>query len=88
MSLAELRKSLATKKKIIFGSKRCIKELVKGRVKRIFLASDAGEVKNKIKEYAKLSDTKLDIIELNKTKKEVQEITKKPFPTSVISVIR
>ncbi len=88
MSLAELRKSLATKKKIIFGSKRCIKELVKGRVKRIFLASDAGEVKNKIKEYAKLSDTKLDIIELNKTKKEVQEITKKPFPASVISVMR
>lgn len=88
MSLAELRKSLTAKKKIIFGSKRCIKELSRGRVKCIFLTSDAGEIKNKIEEYAKLSKVKVDIINLNKTKKEVQEVTKKPFAASVITVMR
>jgi len=88
MSLAELKKSLAAKRKIIFGSKRCIKELSKGKVERIFLVSDAGEIKNKIEEYAKLSKIKVEIINLNKTKKEVQEITKKPFAISVIAVMR
>lgn len=88
MSLAELKKSLDAKRKIIFGSKRCIKELNKGKVERIFLASDAGEIKNKIEEYAKLSKIKVEIINLNKTKKEVQEITKRPFFVSVIAVMR
>jgi len=88
MSLAELKKSLAEKKRIIFGSKRCVKELTRGKVEKIFLASDAGEIKNKIEEYAKLSKTKVEIINLNKTKKEMQEITKRPFTASVIAVMR
>lgn len=88
MSLVELRKDLTLNKKIIFGSKRCLKELSKGRIERIFLASDAGEVKNKIEEYAKLSNIKVEVISLDKTKKEIQEITKKPFNTAVIAVMK
>lgn len=88
MSLAELRKDLTSNKKIIFGSKRCLRELSKGRIERIFLASDAGEIKNKIEEYAKLSNIKVEVISLDKTKKEIQEITKKPFNAAVIAVMK
>ncbi|MEM2089899.1 MAG: ribosomal L7Ae/L30e/S12e/Gadd45 family protein [Candidatus Pacearchaeota archaeon] len=70
------------KGKTIFGLKRTLKFLKKGKVQKIYLASDAPPLpKFNLKE-------KIEIIKLNQNKEELKEICKKKFNVSVISVLK
>ena len=66
--------------KIIFGSKRTLKFLKKGLVKKIYLASDTPTI------HAKEKNVEIVVLDVNK--ENLKEICKKNFNVSVISVLK
>jgi len=87
MSVTDLKNELKVEEKIIFGSDRTVKELLLGNIKKVFLTNDCSEkTKEVIENYSKLNNT--EMVVLDKTKDELREIIKKPFVTSIISVVK
>lgn len=83
MSIIELRKALK-EKTITFGIKTTLKNLKSGKVKSVFLASNATKkMKEDLGYYCKLSGAKL--IELDQPSTELQLICKRGHPVAVIS---
>lgn len=79
MSLSELRKVLK-EKKVIYGTKVTLKNLKRGNVNKVFLASNCPEdVKKEIKSYD------VDVIELKIPNDELALICKRSHPISVLS---
>ncbi|MCS7134723.1 MAG: ribosomal L7Ae/L30e/S12e/Gadd45 family protein [Candidatus Pacearchaeota archaeon] len=66
-------------KKVIFGMKRTLKFLKKGKVEKIYIASDAppAPIKGNVK-----------IIRMKQNKEELKEICKKRFNISFVSVLK
>lgn len=84
MSLSELVKALK-EKTIVFGTNETIKNLKRGNVKMIFLASNCPDyVVKDIEYYAKLG--KVEIIKLDQPNNELALICKKPHPVTVVSI--
>ncbi len=80
MSILKLKKALK-EQKIIFGTKRTLKNLKLGYTKAVFIASNCQEeIKKEIKSYKNI-----DIIELKIPNTEIAMICKKPYPISVLS---
>jgi len=80
-------KGLLKKKNLIIGTERAVKELKKGALSRIFLTSNVPEkIRADINYYGKL--TKTEVINLKYTNEELGEICKKPFPISVLGLLR
>jgi large subunit ribosomal protein L30e len=83
MSLVSLRKALK-EQKLIYGSKETIKNLKRGIVKEVFLASNAQQkIKDDINYYSKIANIKVN--ELRQNSEELAIICKKNFLVSVIS---
>lgn len=79
MSLSELKKILK-EKKITFGSRVTLKNLKRGSVNKVFLASNCPEdVKEEIKSYG------VDVEELKIPSDELALICKRLHPISVLS---
>lgn len=79
MSLNELRKTLK-EKKVTFGTSVTLKNLKRGKVSKVFLASNCSDdVKKEIKSY------NVEVIELKEASDELAMICKRSHPISVLS---
>lgn len=87
MTIEELQKYVKDKPKIlIYGARQNFKGIKLAKLKEVFLASDCSkEIKEKIAEYSKFSDLKVDI--LPQGKEELALICKKNFPVSIVGVL-
>lgn len=77
-------------KKIIFGPKVAIKQIKKDMIETIYITDDCPSVqKDKIKTIAKQTKArKIEIKQIKETTEQLQELFKKPFNISVISVLK
>ncbi len=83
MSIADLRKALKSEK-LFFGAREAIKNLKRGKLKKIFLAENCPEnIRNDIEYLGKLA--KVEVIKLKQPNDELALICKKRVPVSVIS---
>lgn len=83
MTLAQLRKVLA-EEKVIIGARETLRNVKRGKVKKIFLAGNCPTtVKESIEAYKKLS--KIEVIQLQEPSNELMLICKKNFPVTVLS---
>jgi len=83
MSIEKVRKAL-TQGKMIFGTKQTIKNIKRGKVKKVFLARNCpNATKEDIEQYKKL--TNIEVIQLNEPSDELMLICKKNFPVTVLS---
>lgn len=84
--LIEIKKNLKSKK-LIIGTDITIKNMKLGKIKKIFLSSNCPEnTKKDIEYYSKIS--KIDVINLSQKNDELGLICKKPFPISVLSLVK
>jgi len=84
--IADIRKFVGTKS-LIVGSDRTIKELKKGNLDVVFIASNcAGDTKETIKYYCGIS--KISFEELKEDDAEIGIICKKQFSISVAGVLK
>jgi large subunit ribosomal protein L30e len=83
MTLASLKKALK-EQKLIYGTNLTIKNIKRGTVKEVFLASNTPKnVKNDINYYSKIANIKVN--ELKQNSEELSIICKKNFLVSVVS---
>ena len=86
MTLAELRKHVESKK-LLVGSDRTMKELKKGNLKEVFLASNVSKtMKEDVEHHAKMFGTKVSKLDI--TNDEMGVVVKKPFAVSVVSLLK
>jgi len=79
MSLNELKKTLKDKK-VTYGSKVTLKNLKRGKVNKVFLASNCPEeIKEEIKSYG------VEVVELEIPSDELALVCKRLHPISVLS---
>ncbi|MBS3097772.1 ribosomal L7Ae/L30e/S12e/Gadd45 family protein [Candidatus Woesearchaeota archaeon] len=80
-------KKLSKSKNLIIGTERTIKNLKLGRLKKVFTSSNCPEkVKGDISYYGKLAKT--EIVPLKYPNEELGTICKKPFPISVLGLMK
>ncbi|MEK6903080.1 MAG: ribosomal L7Ae/L30e/S12e/Gadd45 family protein [Nanoarchaeota archaeon] len=83
MSFAQVRKAL-TEEKVTFGTRETLKNMKRGKVKKIFLASNCpAEVRESVEAYKKLA--KVEVVQLEEPSDELMLICKKNFPVTVLS---
>ncbi|MFH0936205.1 MAG: ribosomal L7Ae/L30e/S12e/Gadd45 family protein [Candidatus Woesearchaeota archaeon] len=83
MSLVSLKKALKDQK-LVYGAKQTIKNIKRGSVKEVFLASNTSQnIKNDLKYYSKIANIKVS--ELKQNSEELAIICKKNFLVSVVS---
>ncbi len=81
----EIRK-LQEQKKLVLGSQRTLKLIRKGKIKKVYLASNAPVcVKSDIAHFNKVSP--LEIVELSMPVEELGTVCKRPFCVATIGVI-
>ena len=84
MSLKELKKALTGT--TVICSKRTIKLLKQGKVKKVFLSSNCREdIKKRIEYYGSLGN--VEIYEIKKQPLELGNLCKKSYAVSVVSVL-
>ena len=82
----DLKKALA-EKKVIFGTSRTFKELLKGRIAKIFVSSNCPDyVREKLKYLCQTSG--VDVQEVSNSNEELGVMCKKPFLISVLSFVK
>lgn len=82
----ELRK-LLTEKKLIVGAERTMKYLKLGRLKLVYASRNCAQtIKNDLAHDSKLA--KVDLKELDNSSSELGVFCKKPFPVSVVGVLK
>lgn len=69
-------------RKLVFGEKNSLKQAKKGSIEAIYISSDCRNAE-KIKNEAKGAEVR----QITYTSAQMQEMCKKPFPVSVVSVI-
>ncbi len=80
--VAEIKKLLESDK-LILGVDETIKGLRAGKVKKVFMSSNASpESKASVERFCSMSD--VDCVEMTETSDEVGTLCKKPFAVSVI----
>jgi len=77
----ELAKALK-EKTLTIGADRTIKNLEKGKVKKVFIAKNCP---NKIKDEIMKHKDKIEVVELDINNEELNVVLKKPFNISVLS---
>ena len=79
-------KKLHEQKKLILGSERTLKLLRVGKIKKIYLASNAPRnLKDDLSHYNLV--TPVEIVELTQAVDELGTMCKRPFPVAAIGVI-
>ena len=85
-NIEDIKKELK-EKKILIGTDRVVKNLVTGKLDKIYLSSNCSDdVKKEIKHYSKLNNTK--VIQLKLPNDELGAVCKKPFSISVLGVLK
>jgi len=80
-------KTLLKKKNLIVGTERAMKELMKGKLGKIFLTTNVPDkIRADINYYGRLAGT--EILNLKYNNEELGEICKKPFPISVLGLLK
>jgi len=88
MADADELKKLVGSKRLIYGTEQTIKGLKHGKVEKIFLSSNVPKtVKEDVEHYAKLSKD-VTIVSLSAPNDELGTLVKKPFPISVLGVLK
>jgi len=83
MSVEQLKKALRDEK-CTFGLSETMKNLKRGKVSTVFLASDCHrDVKEKLSHYGKLG--KLSVMELEINGAEIGTLAKRQFSISIVS---
>lgn len=78
-------RKLVNSKQALIGSEQTLDMARKGRLSKVFIASNCPDSTRKdLERYRKLSDFKLSLLDI--TNEELGTICKKPFSISVISV--
>ena len=86
MSLENLKKHLDNEK-LVFGTEKTLKDLRKGLLEKVFLASNTKEdTKESFEKYSKLSGVKIEVLAI--LNDELGTVCKKPFSISVIGVLK
>jgi large subunit ribosomal protein L30e len=84
--ISEIKKILK-EEKVVLGTKRTIENLKLGKIKRVYLSSNAPEsVKEEIKNYSKISNVK--VVQLKLPNDELGTACKKRFSISVFGVAK
>ncbi|MBT4824319.1 50S ribosomal protein L30 [Candidatus Woesearchaeota archaeon] len=84
--IEEIKKGIGTDKAVL-GTIETIKYLKKGNVSKVFLSANVPEdVKTDLEYYSKL--IKADVVELIYPNDELGVLCKKPFPISVICLLK
>lgn len=82
----EIKKMLGTKR-LIIGTDRTLKHLRSGDVEKIFLSNNCPKtLKEDINHYSAQGGVK--VVELSVPNEELGVLCKKPFPVSVVSVLK
>ncbi len=82
--VAEIKK-LLEQDKLVIGADETIKGLRAGKVKRVFLSSNASpETKANVERFCSVNQ--IDCVELEQSSEEAGTLCKKPFAVSVIGV--
>jgi len=78
---------LNTPEKIVIGSRRTIKYLKLGKIKKVFMAKNVPEdIKKDIEYYSLLSGAEVEM--LNITNEDLGAVLKKPFRVAVVSILK
>ncbi len=86
MSVKEIKESLKTAH-LVIGKEQLIKELKKGKIKKVFLSSNCPQtLKKSLEKYAQLAEA--EVSGLKETNVELGVVCKKPFSISVIGLIK
>ena len=86
MTLGELRKNVGNKK-LLVGLDRTLKELKKGNLKEVFLASNVSKkMLDDVEHHAKMFGTKVSKLDI--TNDEMGVVVKKPFAVSVVCLLK
>lgn len=73
--------------KAIIGTERSIKNLKLGKLAKVYITSNCpADVRSDIEHYSKLAKT--EVVALKQPNDELGTICKKPFPISVISILK
>lgn len=84
--LVEIKKLLGNEN-LIIGKERTIKNLKLGKVEKIFLSSNcSADMLSDVENYARQGN--VEIVKLNQNNKELGTICKKPFPISMLSLLK
>jgi len=84
--MVDLKKLLATKRAVI-GTDETLKHLRAGNIETVFLSANCPEtVKKDIEHYSKLARTSIE--QLDVPNEEIGALCRKPFPISVLSVLK
>lgn len=82
----EIKKLLGTDR-LIIGTDRTLKSLRAGTIEKIFLSENCPDaLKEDIKHYS--TQGKIKVVELSVPNEELGVICKKPFPVSVVSILK
>lgn len=85
-NIKEIKKLLKSKE-LVIGTDRTLKNLQRGNIKKIFMASNCPErVRLDISHYSKFNN--VDVVELQYANEELGVFCKKPFSISVISILK
>ena len=80
--IEDIKKALKTEKTII-GTKEVVKNLKLGKVKKVYLTSNAPkDVKESIKRFASLAEA--EVVQLRYANDELGALCKKPFSISIL----
>ncbi|HIH31708.1 TPA: hypothetical protein HA235_03295 [Candidatus Woesearchaeota archaeon] len=82
----EIRKNL-TSKKLVIGKDEVLKNIRKGLMKKIFVASNCQPMlMNDLKRYSKISD--IELLETKIPNDELGTVCKKPFSIVVLGILK
>jgi large subunit ribosomal protein L30e len=82
--VAEIKK-LLEQDKLVFGADETLKGLRAGKIKRVFLSSNASpETKASVERFCSINQ--VDCVEMDQSSEEIGTLCKKPFAVSVIGV--
>ncbi len=82
----EIKKMLGTNR-IIIGTDRTLKHIRNGSVEKVFLSDNCPKaLKEDIKQYS--TQGTFTVVELSVPNEELGVLCKKPFPVSVVSILK
>ncbi|MEM4637995.1 MAG: ribosomal L7Ae/L30e/S12e/Gadd45 family protein [Candidatus Woesearchaeota archaeon] len=82
----EIRKNLTTKK-LIIGSDETLKNIRKGKIVKVYVASNCSdEILRDLKKYSKISG--FEVLETKIPNEELGAVCKKPFNISVLGLLK
>lgn len=85
-NIEEIKKGIETKG-VVLGREVTLKSIKRGLIRKVFMSSTVDpEIKSDVEQYAKISP--IEIVELVYPNDELGALCKKPFPISIVGVLK